>query len=57
MTIRRLLTAVINNQKAPAGVRARVDTGVRFEPVNIMKYIVKNDRDWTGKSSQASTRS
>ena len=46
-------TAVINNQNPPAGVRARVEQGVRFEPVNIMKYIVKNDRDWreivTGK--------
>ena len=46
-------TAVINNQMAPAGVRARVDTGIRFEPVNIMRYIVKGDRDWreivTGK--------
>ena len=46
-------TAVINNQNAPAGVRARVEQGVRFEPVNIMKYIVKNDRDYreivTGK--------
>ena len=39
-------TAVINNQNAPAGVRARVDTGIRFEPVNIMKYIVKNDLSW-----------
>jgi len=46
-------TAVINNQNAPAGVRARVETGIRFEPVNIMKYIVKGDRDYreivTGK--------
>jgi hypothetical protein len=46
-------TAVINNQNPPAGVRARVEQGVRFEPVNIMKYIVKNDRDYreivTGK--------
>ena len=46
-------TAVINNQNPPAGVRARVEAGVRFEPVNIMKYIVKNDRDYreivTGK--------
>ena len=39
--------AVINNQNAPAGVRARVETGVRFEPVNIVKYIVKNDRPWS----------
>ena len=46
-------TAVINNQNPPAGVRARVEQGVRFEPVNILKYIVKNDRDYreivTGK--------
>ena len=39
--------AVINNQNAPAGVRARVETGVRMEPVNITKYIVKNDLPWT----------
>ena len=39
--------AVINNQNAPAGVRARVDTGIRMEPVNITKHIVKNDRPWT----------
>ncbi|HKO69073.1 MAG TPA: hypothetical protein VJU53_14835 [Burkholderiaceae bacterium] len=40
-------TAVIDNQNPPAGVRARVDTGIRMEPVNIMKYIVKTDRPWT----------
>jgi hypothetical protein len=38
--------AVINNQNPPAGVRARVEQGIRFEPVNILKYIVKGDRDY-----------
>ncbi|MGH6611372.1 MAG: hypothetical protein ACRECQ_14075, partial [Burkholderiaceae bacterium] len=39
--------AVINNQNPPAGVRARVEAGVRSEPGNIMRYIVNSDRPWT----------
>ena len=39
-------TAVINNQNAPAGVRARVGLGIQMEPVSIMKYVVKNDLSW-----------
>lgn len=41
-----LAAAVINNQNPPAGVRARFETTMRFEPVNLMKYIVKGDRSW-----------
>lgn len=42
-----MAAAVINNQNPPAGVRARFETAMRFEPVNTMKYIVKGDRPWT----------
>ena len=38
---------VINNNNPPAGVRARFETTIRNEPINMMKYIVKNDRPWT----------
>ena len=41
-----LAADVINNNNPPAGVRARFETTMRFEPVNFMKYIVKNDRSW-----------
>ncbi len=42
-----LAAAVINNQNPPAGVRARFETTMRMEPINLMKYIVKNGRPWT----------
>ena len=42
-----MAAAVINNNNPPAGVRARFETTVRNEPVNLMKYIVNNDRPWT----------
>ena len=41
-----LAADVINNNNPPAGVRARFETTMRFEPVNYMKYLVKNDRSW-----------
>lgn len=41
-----MAAAVIDNQNPPAGVRARFETTMRFEPVNLMSYIVKNDRSW-----------
>ncbi len=42
-----LAADVINNNNPPAGVRARFETTIRNEPINMMKYIVKNDRPWT----------
>ncbi len=42
-----MAAAVINNQNAPAGVRARFDTTMRNEPINLLKYITKNDRPAT----------
>ncbi|MEP6608169.1 MAG: hypothetical protein ABJA83_05770, partial [Burkholderiaceae bacterium] len=42
-----MAAAVINNQNPPAGVRARFETTMRMEPINLMKYIVNNDRSWT----------
>jgi len=41
-----MAAAVINNNNPPAGVRARFETAIRAEPVNLMKYIVNNDRSW-----------
>ena len=42
-----MAAAVINNQNPPAGVRARFETTIRNEPINMMKYIVKSERPWT----------
>ena len=41
-----LAAAVIDNQNPPAGVRQRFETTMRFEPINLQNYIVKNDRSW-----------
>ena len=39
---------VINNAATlPAGVRNRVQAAVMREPIELMKYIVKNDKPWT----------
>ncbi len=38
---------LINNQNLPNGVRARAETTLRREPINLMKFIVNNDRPWT----------
>ena len=39
-----LAAAVIDNQNPPAGVRARFETTMRNEPINLKNFIVKNDR-------------
>ena len=41
-----LAAAVIDNQNPPAGVRARFETTMRNEPINLQNFIVKNDRNW-----------
>ena len=41
-----LAADVINNNNPPAGVRARFETTMRFEPINLQNFIVKNDRSW-----------
>lgn len=38
---------VINNTNLANGVRNRFQTAVQREPIELMKYIVKNDRPWT----------
>jgi PKD repeat protein len=38
---------VINNTNLAAGVRQRFQTAMQLEPVNLMKYIVTNDKPWT----------
>jgi hypothetical protein len=38
---------VINNTNLAAGVRNRFQTAMMREPIELMKYIVKNDKPWT----------
>ena len=38
---------VINNTNLAAGVRNRFQLAMQREPVELMKYIVKNDKPWT----------
>lgn len=38
---------VINNTNLAAGVRNRFQTALQREPIELMKFIVKNDRPWT----------
>ncbi|HTN49302.1 MAG TPA: PKD domain-containing protein [Burkholderiaceae bacterium] len=38
---------VINNTNLAANVRNRFQTSMQLEPVNLMKYIVNNDKPWT----------
>jgi hypothetical protein len=39
--------AIINNQNLAAGVRNRFQLAMQREPVELMKYIIKNDKPWT----------
>jgi len=38
---------VINNTNLAANVRNRFQTAIQREPIELMKYIVKNDQPWT----------
>src|SRR4030095_2739722 len=46
---------VINNTNLAAGVRNRFQNSMMREPIELMKYIVKNDRSWTDMTSASYT--